>query len=204
MENRSGAYQFKGQWRIHLPVAWGKYSVTRMAGGWRFVGVSVTIQKYLTVIDGRRQAWATELKDQIAGGGNVFVILPNAPDFLEELARVLEMEPSRLPESVNRHRFFSLSPFIDPKDFDVMMEAQEDGNLLFFIEQIDLPGVQPPRVKPFLVYCPIRGIISQHDHQSDARDACSDYVTVMSGVRTPAAAAVYKWRDNEWYNTETC
>jgi hypothetical protein len=166
--------------------------------------VSVTIQKYLTVIDGRRQEWETEFQEQIAGGSNVFVILPNAPNFFEKLARVLEMDPSRLPAPVDRNRLFSLSPFIEPKDFDVMMEAQDAGNLLFFIEEIDLPSVQPPRVKPFLVYCPIRGIISQHDNQHDAREGCSDYLQVMIGVRANPAAAVYKWRGNEWYNTETC
>jgi hypothetical protein len=173
--------------------------------------VSVTIQKYLTVMDGRRQEWETELTEQIAGGSNVFMVLPNAPDFFEKLAKVLAISPNglpepvnRLPEPVNRHRLFSLSPFIDPKDFDTMMEAQDQGNVLFFIEQLDLPCVQPPRVKPFLVYCPIRGIISQHDNQRDAREACSDYLAVMFGMRTHPGAAVYKWRGNEWYNTETC
>lgn len=85
-----------------------------------------------------------------------------------------------------------------------MLAAQEEGNLLFFIEQLDLPGTQPPRVKPYVVYCSVRGIISQHDGQREARDSCSDYLAAMCGLRNQHEAAVYKWRAEEWYNTETC
>ena len=168
--------------------------------------VSVTIQKYLAMVDGRRQDWSSELNEQISAGGNVFATVPNAPSFLEELANALDIGQEQLPAPLNRSKLFSLSPYIEPKDSDAMLAAQDDGCLVFFIEQLDLPSTRPPRVKPFLVYCSVRGIISQHDDQRAARESCSDYQAAMSGLRNQHDAAVYKWRDNdnEWYNTETC
>lgn len=166
--------------------------------------MSLTIQKYLPVLDGRHGGWKQDLSEQLATGNNFFVILPNAPDHLEYLAKGLELDPNRLPAPVNRHRLFSLSPFIEPAEFDRMLAAQQDGNVLFFVEQLDLPATQPPRIKPFMVYCSVRGIVSQHDSQADARDSCSDYLAAMAGLKNQHEAAVYKWRGNDWYNTETC
>jgi hypothetical protein len=166
--------------------------------------VSLTIQKYLSVIDGRHQGWSDNLREQLGQGNNLFVILPNTPDYMDELCDGLDVKQEHLPKPVNRHRLFSLSPFIDTREFDELLAAQEEGSVIFFVEQLDLPRNQPPNVKPFMVYCSVRGIVSQHDNQREARDACADYLAAMSGLRNQHEATVFKWRDGEWHNTETC
>jgi hypothetical protein len=183
---------------------WGELPGDGSSGCSEHCRVSLTIQKYLSVLDGRHGGWKENFTEQLASGSNFFVIIPNAPDFLDELAKALAMDPDRLPAPVTRHRVFALSPFIDPKESDKMLAAQQDGNLLFFIEQIDLPNTRPPRVQPFMIYCSVRGIISQHDNQPDAREACSDYLAAMAGLKNQHEATVYKWRGEDWYNTETC
>lgn len=166
--------------------------------------MSLTIQKYLSVLDGRHGRWIEDLKEQLDTGNNLFLIIPNAPNYLEELATILEVDQEHLPKSCDRKKLFSLISFIEPKDFDRILAAQENGNLTCFIEQLDLPRTRPPRVRPFLVYCSIRGIVSQHDNHNEARDSCAAYMAAMSGLKNQREAAVYKWRDREWYNTETC
>jgi hypothetical protein len=166
--------------------------------------VSLTIQKYLSVVDARRPGWAEEAQAALEMGNNFFVILPNAPDFLEKLGQILEVDPDHLPKACGRKRLFSLISFIEEKDFDRMLAAQDEGTLTCFIEQIDLPRTRPERVKPFLVYCSVRGIVSQHDSQREARDSCAGYAGAMSGLKNQHEATVYKWRGADWYNTETC
>ena len=166
--------------------------------------MAVTVQKYLSLIDARRDGWRQEVRDQIEGGSNHLIILPNAPNFLEELAQLLGLDAERLPLPVDKHRLCSLSPFIEEGDFDRLLNAQHEGNLLFLVEQLDLPMTRPPQVKPFLVYCAIFGIVSQHDSQSEAREACSEYLHAMSAMRRQRDAAVFRWRGDHWHNTETC
>lgn len=159
----------------------------------------------MSLVDGRNPGWPDELCGQLEAGTNYFLILPNVPGFFEELAKTLQLDPEHLPKPINRHRLFSLGPFIQSNDSDRMLQAQEQGHPVFFIEQLDLPINRPPRVKPFIVYCPIRGIISQHDSQREARASFDDYKEAMAGLRNHATPAdVYKWRGSEWVNTETC
>jgi hypothetical protein len=166
--------------------------------------VSLTIQKYLSVIDARSEGWTEEVRLPLETGNNFFIILPNAPDFLEKLGGLLEVDPDHLPKACGRKRLFSLIAFIEEKDFDRMLAAHHDGALVCFIEQIDLPRTRPDRVRPFLVYCSVRGIISQHDSQREARESCAAYDDAMSGFKNQHEATVYKWRGSDWYNTETC
>jgi hypothetical protein len=166
--------------------------------------VSLTIQKYLSVIDARGQGWAEEVQVVLETGNNFFIILPNAPDFLEKLGKILGVDPDHLPKACDRKRLFSLISFIEERDFDRMLAAQDEGTLACFIEQIDLPRTRPECVKPFLVYCSVRGIISQHDNQREARESCVAYAEAMSGFKNQHEATVYKWRGTDWYNTETC
>jgi hypothetical protein len=166
--------------------------------------VSLTIQKYLLVLDAREAGWTEGFEEALASGSNFFLIVPNKPDLLAETAKIRQVTVDELPKSCDRKNLFSLIAFIDPNDFDRMLVAQEEGSLTCYIEQIDLPRTRPPYVKPFLVYCSVRGIVSQHDNPRDAREACSAYTASMSGLKNQHEATVYKWRGNDWYNTETC
>jgi hypothetical protein len=166
--------------------------------------VSLTIQKYLPVLDAREAGWTEGVEEALASGSNFFLIVPDKPDLLTETGKILEVPEEKLPKSCDRKKLFSLISFVDPNDFDRMLVAQEEGNLTCYIEQIDLPRTRPPHVQPFLVYCSVRGIVSQHDNPREAREACSAYTAAMSGLKNQHEATVYKWRGNDWYNTETC
>ena len=57
---------------------------------------------------------------------------------------------------------------------------------------------RPPRVKPYLVYCPTWGIISQHNELNPARQAYYDYVNSLVGLRPHSEAGIYKWNGTKW------
>jgi hypothetical protein len=162
------------------------------------------IQKYVVTIDGRSGLWKPEVGEHLECGGNFFIILPGGEDAREELAHALEIPPAAFPKPLTRTRLFSLSPFIQTKDFDLLMSAQEANNEIYFIEQLDLPLTQPPRVKPYLLYGSVRGIISQHDNLGDAKQACFDYLNQVAIWRQQPEASIYKWQGKDWYNLELC
>ena len=162
------------------------------------------IQKFVATVDGRSGFWHAEVADHWNSGCNFFVILPNTEEALADLAHALEVAPGDLPKPLSRTRLFSLGSFIHARDFDLLMTAQDSGNVVYFIELLDLPATQPPRVKLYLLYGCVRGIISQHDNLPDAKQACDDYLNQVAIWHQKPEASIYKWQGKDWYNLELC
>jgi hypothetical protein len=162
------------------------------------------IHKYVATVDGRAGFWHSEVAEHWNSGCNFFVILPAGEEALADLAHALEVAPGDLPKPLSRTRLFSLCPYIHAKDFDLLMMAQDTGHVIYFIEQLDSAATQPPRVKAYLLYGSVRGIISQHDNLVDAKQACDDYLNQVAIWHQSPEASIYKWQGNDWYNLELC
>ena len=130
-----------------------------------------TIPRHLGVIDGTSTDWIADVRHQIEAGSNFLLMLPNNSDSISEFCKVFEMEADCNPTPLPRYSLFSMSHYIDSGEFDQLLEAQNDGKRIVFIDQLDLALNKPPRVKPYIVYCPIWGIISQHEELRQAREA---------------------------------
>ncbi len=159
-------------------------------------------QKYLSVIDGQAATWKQEVLQQNRLGSNFLVILPKGTAVTGQLCQLFELSPNRLSKPLRRSSLFLLSPHIHPQEFDRLLSAQEDGHGIVFIEQLDLPTTHPPRVKPYLVYCGIWGIISQHDRLHDAQQSWSDYLNRKNMQRPSPEAGIYEWGGEEWSSLE--
>src|SRR5947207_13488227 len=122
-----------------------------------------TISRHLGIIDGTSADWIAGVREQIEAGCNFLLILPNTPTAIEDFCKVFEMAPDCDPTPMARYSLFSMSQYIDSQGFDELLKAQNDGQRVVFIDQLDLELNKPPRVKPYLVYCTIWGIISQHE-----------------------------------------
>ena len=162
------------------------------------------IHKYVAVVDGRSGYWQSEVTDNQNNGCNFFVILPHTDEAPADLAHALEVEVAHVPRPVSHTQLFSMGSFISTKDFDLLLAAQDAGNVIYFVELLDLPSTQPPRVKPYVLYGSIRGIISQHDTLPDAKQACEDYLNQVSLWHQKPEASIYKWHGKDWYNLELC
>jgi len=163
--------------------------------------MTTTIQKYLVIIDARIRFWKEETARQMELGCNFILISASQPFELDQLGETLALSAAELPKKLTPADFFLLSSYVHPKAFDIVLLAQEGGNAVFFIEQLKLPSNSPPRCKPYLVYCSIRGIISQHEHLARAKQSCADYLTKVSLLREYPEAGIYHWRGEEgWSN----
>jgi len=162
------------------------------------------IQKYVPTIDGRSSFWHAEVSDHWNSGCNFLIILQNSDEARADLAHALEVAPAHLPKPLSRARLLPLCPYLHSKDFDLLMALPNGDHAIYFIELLDLPTTQPPRVKFYLLYGSVRGIISQHDSLPDAKQACDDYLNQVAFWRQRPEASIYKWQGKGWYNLELC
>ncbi len=132
-------------------------------------------------------------------GSNFILLLQNTHSSVAEFCNTFHLASSNVPKPMSQPDIFALSPYIHPKSFDLLL-AQQRGNPIYFFKQLMLPTTRPPQFKSCLVYCPVRGVISQHESFNDARTACSDYLNKLSVLRQKLEARCYEWRENQWSN----
>ncbi len=155
-------------------------------------------QRNLRVIDGLASDWIEKVNEEIQNGTNFLLMLPNHPEATAEFCKVFELGEDCELRVLSRPALFSLSRFIDPKDFDYLFAAEERGDKVLLLEQLDLVRNRPPHVKPYLVYSPTWGIISQHDQLSPAREDYHDYLNSLVQPQPHDEAGIYKWTGKKW------
>jgi hypothetical protein len=126
------------------------------------------------------------------------LILPNTEEALGEFCKLFGYGEGCTPRAMTRGEFFLLSQFVDSDDFDEILRAWDDDHQLVYVEQLDFPINQPPRLSNYIIYSPVFGIVSEHDDERDARRSLSRYENsdhVHPGTRR---AAIYRWNDDRW------
>ena len=160
-------------------------------------------EKALAVVVADAGDGPVRLREQLQTGANFILIASHKPDVMDATFAMLRTSADRMPKRLTRHALFLLGPHLKPRDFDSALDAVERGDTVYFVEHLDLPGTQPPKVRRYLVYCDVWGIISQHDDLHDAENAWTDYVTAVNVQRPSPEAGIYKWEGDYWRSLET-
>lgn len=142
--------------------------------------------------------WEERVRDQVEQGSNFFLILPNDPDAIKRFCAVFELEEDCVRKPLSRSEFLLLSPYVPQSTFDEVINTWENEEQVIFLDQLDFPINKPPRLKSYLVYSPVLGILSQHDGVWEARTALSSYRTAPILPRPQAEAEIYKWNGQQW------
>src|SRR5438552_3955678 len=161
-----------------------------------------TVARHLGIIDGTAADWIADFRQQIDAGSNFFLILPDKRTAIDDFCKVFEMAPDCNPTPMPRYALFSMSQYIDSQGFDELLQAVDNGKRIYFIDQLDLELNKPPRVRPYLVYCPVWGIISQHEELRPAKESLEDYSFTFYLFRRNPEAAIYHWNDRKWHMLE--
>ena len=160
--------------------------------------MTTSLTRELRTVDGTAPDWVAQVEKKIQLGQNFLLMVPNELNAVRDFCKVFELGPDGTPAGLTRSSLISLSLFIGHEDFDYLMAAEKRGDRVLYIEQLDLVMNRPPRVKPYLVYCPTWGIISQHHELNDARESYYDYVNSLIGNRLHSEAGIYKWAGQKW------
>ncbi|HKQ40008.1 MAG TPA: hypothetical protein VJ063_18160 [Verrucomicrobiae bacterium] len=160
-------------------------------------------EKHLAVVAADARDGTARLREQLRAGTNFILIGSKKAAVSEASFSLLRVSPDRMPKRLARNALFLLGPHLKPRDFDLALQAVETGAPVYFVEHLDLPATKPPRVRRYLVYCDVWGIISQHDDVHDAENAWTDYVTALNAQRPAPEAGIYKWEGDFWRSLET-
>ena len=91
-----------------------------------------------------------------------------------------------------------MSPYTEPATFDAALQAWDEKCEVTFVEQLDFPVNRPPRIKPYLVYSSVWGIVSQHDDARTAAQMLARYREGLTDSPPTPDADVYCWDGKQW------
>jgi hypothetical protein len=154
--------------------------------------------KRIPVIDARLSGWRDAVAQEYVLLRNFVIILPASQFARDELMRLLFISEDGFPEQLDRMAIYRISRYLDYERTSLLQLAQASGVIVLFIEQKHLPENRPPRIRPFMIYCEFRGIVSHHDSQAEARLHWLNYNRdgLMKGDLPEAW--VYGWINGEW------
>ena len=148
----------------------------------------------IPVIDGRAADWTDAVSHLVDLGKNFFVILRNnAADFEKLVACV-----GYFPNAQKRAEILIRQSVLEPKDLDKLIKARKIRDCVFCVEMIKVPQHQPPRLKPFIAYCELRGIIGHADTADEARELCGQNADEIRAKDEYPQSSVYGWRSDQW------
>jgi|SRR5258705_6398075 len=156
------------------------------------------IHRKLGAINGDLEGWTELVREHIETGANFLLVLPKDPEEVTKFCKLFELSDDCKPRTIKQADFFLLSQHIEPEAFDMVLKNWNSEHQVLFVEQIDFSINQPPKLKPFLVYSPVLGIISQHDLIQEAREALADYRENSVAADPSPQAGIYCWQKRRW------
>lgn len=155
------------------------------------------MQSYTTLklADGRGENW----KGVIAGAANGkrnFILVVRREEELEKLWSVLGTT-NIVPERMHRWGILAMAEALEINDYAFLLENHQE-NAVYLIEQLTLERNAPPLTKRYMLYCELRGIISDHSTIEDAGISLLSYLNFFKRARLLPLAGIYEYLDNKW------
>jgi hypothetical protein len=142
------------------------------------------------------EEWRQSVNEQLEAGRNFFLIFPEREEGLKRFCHSYDLKSDCLENRFTRSDLLRMGQYVDGDAFDEMLIAWDAGDLVVFLEQLDFPMNRPPRVKQFMVYSSLWGILSQHDDVRVARAWLEDS---EQWDRTRLSQPhVYHWHNGAW------
>lgn len=150
----------------------------------------------LEIVDGSQPLWLEKVVEQADKKRNFVVILKDSED-LKTLCQKLECDSQTLPERLQRWGIHAMSEVLQTADYRNLLSLYRTHDIRL-VEQLKLERNRPPKVKPFILYCEVRGIISDHDNVESACTALLDYLDAFTRARHFPLAGIYEYNPTGW------
>lgn len=156
------------------------------------------VQRRLAAVNSDVDGWLDQVHEHIQHGSNFLLILRKDPQALKQFCNAFELEDDCHPRVLSQGEFFLMSQWVEPQAFDAILHHWDDNHQVIFAEQIDFKINRPPRLRPFIVYSPVLGIIAQHERLSGAKEMLEDYENSAAFGTVIPDAGVYHWERGKW------
>jgi hypothetical protein len=158
----------------------------------------IQVQRRLGAVNTDVEGWLDQVQDHIEHGTNFLLILRKDPVALKKFCNSFELADNCNPRILTQGEFFLMSQHVDPGAYDAVLHHWDDNHQVVFVEQIDFPMNRPPKLKHFLVYSPVLGILAQHERLAGAKEILEDYENEISMGTPNPDAGVYHWERSKW------
>jgi hypothetical protein len=158
--------------------------------------VGQTLQLDLVKTD--NDNWQQLVREHIHEGRNFFLVLPSGSEAVKSFCRQFGLEEDCLPKEMKRADFLRMSQYVGEGVFEQVLAAFSARQNLYFLEQLDFSYNRPPHVKPFVLYSPTFGILSQHDTELEARKALAAHESSTNVLRYQTEAVIYRFDGRKW------
>lgn len=149
----------------------------------------------LKIVDGRG-ANPTAAIHAAADDLRNFIIILNSELELDKLWRALGTTEF-VPERLRRWGILAMAEVLNEADYTRLLGLYRD-NAIYLVEQLSLQRNVPPRTKRFMLYCEMRGIISDHDTVEEAGLGLLEYLDVFKRARMLPLAGIYEFDGRKW------
>lgn len=152
----------------------------------------------IRMVDGREADWENEAKEVAETGQNFLIILGNSEKDLSKLCRILGCTDKERPERLGRWGIHALNDVLQPADYEKLLAIEKSGQSIYFVEQLHLSTNRPPRIKKYMVYCEVRGIVSHHDSVEAAKSSYFEYLESFRRAKMFLMVGIYCWEQQQW------
>src|SRR5689334_16163934 len=158
----------------------------------------ITLHRKLTMVNADREGWEDKVREHIDQGTNFLLILRKESSAVKTFCKLFGLPDDCQPKVLTQGEFFLMSQFVEHEAFDAILHHWDDRHQIVFVEQIDFPMNRPPRLKSFIVYSPVLGIIAQQVHIREAKEALEYYEDSWSPGQPMPEAGLYHWERGQW------
>jgi two-component system response regulator len=149
----------------------------------------------LKLVDGRDANWHSAIRLAADSKRNFVLILKNEDD-LEKLWSVLGTT-NMMPERMGRWGILAMAEALETNDYALLLEIYRE-NAIYLVEQLTLERNAPPHTQRYILYCELRGIISDHQTIEEAGISLLGYLNFFKRARLLPLAGIYEYVDRNW------
>jgi len=149
----------------------------------------------LRIVDCREAHWLDRVTEAANSKRNFIPVLQSETD-LDPLCKRLGCSP-RIPERLYRWGIHALAEVLEPQGYSMLLGLYEKYPA-YLVEQLNLTLNHPPACQPYLLYCEVRGIISDHPSLEDAGCSLLDYLDSFKRARIFPLAGIYHYQAGHW------
>jgi hypothetical protein len=156
-------------------------------------------QRKLGAVNSDVEGWLDQVRNHIEHGTNFLLILRNDPKALKNFCNSFELPDDCQAHTITQGQFFLMCQHVEAEAFDAILHHWDDNHQVVFVEQIDFPMNRPPRLRTFILYSSVLGILGQHDRLSGVKEMLEDYENELAMGGQQPEAGVYHWHRGRWH-----
>lgn len=153
----------------------------------------MNIAATVSIVDARKQDWEKTIAEELTQRRN-FVAILNSTEDANKFAGMLNYSPQKL----ERFGIYALTDVLESPDYAMLLDLCGRFELRF-VEQIKLPVNRPPATKAFVLYCELRGIISEHHSLEEATRTLMEYLHKFNRIKLFPLAGIYQFECDSWH-----